>query len=126
MCKKITPSSMFIQIQAIYGIKVLLNSFPPLTHPAFIWNSRPCKRKGLTNTFSARLYPKKTKKSLKQIENPKTACQVVSDSKLNVKHDARIHFAQKPREIRLFRSFCRFQGPKRVNSSLALNGLKQK
>ena len=40
-------------------------------------------KKGV-DTFIARLYP---------------TCQVVSDSKLNVEHDAHIHFAQKPREM---------------------------
>ena len=52
------------------------------------------------NTFYTRKWPKK---SLKKIENPKlrawTAHQVVSDSKLNVEHDAYIHFAQKPWEM---------------------------
>ena len=50
-----------------------------------------------------------TKKSLKKIENPElrggvstTACQVVSDSKFNVEHDAHIYFAQKAREMPQF------------------------
>ena len=57
------------------------------------------------NMFSARLYPKMTKKSLKKSKNPNsandayTACQVVSDSKLNVEHDTHIHFVQKLREM---------------------------
>ena len=50
------------------------------------------------NTFSAGLYPKMTKKLLKKIENPKLRGDV-SDSKLNVEHDAHIRFAEKPREM---------------------------
>ena len=49
------------------------------------------------NTFSATLDPKMTKKSLKKKnENPKLRGDV---STLNLKHDAHIYFAQKPREM---------------------------
>ena len=51
--------------------------------------------------FTAKLCPKMTKRSLKKIKNPelsdgvstKMACQVRSDSKLNVERDSHIHFA---------------------------------
>ena len=50
--------------------------------------------KELVNTFSTRLYPKMTKKSLKKSKIPNfAACQVVSDSKLNLEHDAYTHIA---------------------------------
>ena len=70
-----------------------------------------------------------TKKSLKIIGNPELHGDVStnpSDLQLNVEQKALTHFAQNPREMCLnnclFSSFCHFQGPKRVNSSLVLIG----
>ena len=90
----------------------------------------------MLNTFSARLYPKMTKMSLKKSKITNfaakhwnvawTACQVVSEPKLNVEHDARMHLAQIHGKCLSFDhlGFFSFQGPKRANSSSALNGFK--
>ena len=43
-----------------------------------------------------------------------TACQLVSDSKLNVEHDAHIYFAQNLQEMPQFGRFCQLPGPKRL------------
>ena len=57
----------------------------------------------LLNTIRTRLYPKMTKKSLKKIEiSRRTACQVVSDSKLNVERRKCLKFG-------LFGNFVSFR-----------------